>query len=275
LRAIKRFIKKERIHYIFDLHNNFRSNYLRRNSKAESVNHIRKDKLKQVALVSFKKNYYDSIIPIPERYFQVGKDFGLMPDSKGLELFWNDDYYGKVEHFIQNKGINPEENYISIAPGASFDNKKWPIEYFEETIQEVSKELKCRVVVLGDKNDQELGKRLADNNDNVYDMTGQLSMLESAIVMSKSIALLSNDSGLMHMATAVNTPVLAIFGPTVRELGFFPYKAIHSVVEMKNLQCRPCSHMGKNRCPKKHFRCMRDITPEIVYKNLIQLVRGN
>ena len=274
LKEIKDFIKKEKYNYIFDLHNNFRSIYLRMNRKAGYVNHIRKDKLKQVALVYLKKNFYNTIVSIPERYFNVAKDIDILPDNKGLELYWKKDISDKVENYMFKKGLNPEDNFISIAPGASFYNKRWPVEFFEEVISMTGKNLKYKFTILGDKNDQYLGKKLSAS-DCVYDMTGQLSMLESAIIIAKSRALLSNDSGLMHMAAAVNTPVLAIFGSTVKELGFFPYKVKNSVVEIKNLKCRPCSHIGKNHCPKKHFRCMLDIKPDIVWKKLIQLVKDN
>ena len=72
----------------------------------------------------------------------------------------------------------------------------------------------------------------------------------------------------MHMATAIQTPVLAIFGSTVKELGFFPYLAEARIIENSGLSCRPCSHIGRHYCPKKHFKCMEEVTPEKVYAEL-------
>ena len=74
------------------------------------------------------------------------------------------------------------------------------------------------------------------------------------------------------MATAVKTPVLAIFGSTVEELGFFPFRSKHCIVQNEGLKCRPCSHIGKDYCPKGHFRCMLEIEPNFVYDELINLI---
>jgi heptosyltransferase-2 len=93
------------------------------------------------------------------------------------------------------------------------------------------------------------------------------------MVISKAIALISNDSGLMHMATAVKIPVLAIFGPSVKELGFFPYRSNHIVIENHEVSCRPCSHIGRQHCPEKHFKCMLEISPSDVLTRLRELLK--
>jgi heptosyltransferase-2 len=72
--------------------------------------------------------------------------------------------------------------------------------------------------------------------------------------------MISNDSGLMHLGAALNIPLVAIFGSTVEELGFFPNSPKAVVVENHGLYCRPCSHIGRSDCPEKHFRCMREIS---------------
>jgi heptosyltransferase-2 len=76
----------------------------------------------------------------------------------------------------------------------------------------------------------------------------------------------SNDTGLMHIAAAMKRNLVAIFGSTVKELGFFPIGTESIVLERNDLSCRPCSHIGRTSCPKKHFRCMKDIsTGEVVH----------
>ena len=106
----------------------------------------------------------------------------------------------------------------------------------------------------------------------VINLVGKLKLLESAYVIKKAKALLSNDSGLMHMATAVQTPVTAIFGSTVEELGFAPYRSKNIIIQNQSLWCRPCSHVGKNKCPLSHFKCMKDISPEQVYNGFFTLI---
>ena len=86
-------------------------------------------------------------------------------------------------------------------------------------------------------------------------------------MLKRAAALISGDTGVMHMATGVGTPVVALFGPTVRQFGFFPYNAHASVVE-RNLECRPCSSHGGPECPLEHHLCMREILPDMVFTTL-------
>jgi len=89
-------------------------------------------------------------------------------------------------------------------------------------------------------------------------------------VIRRSAALISGDTGVMHMATGVGTPVVALFGPTVRQFGFFPYNAEHSSVVQLELACRPCSAQGGRACPLGHHRCLRAIAPEDVFERLCE-----
>jgi heptosyltransferase-2 len=82
-----------------------------------------------------------------------------------------------------------------------------------------------------------------------------------------------NDSGLMHLATAVKVPVIAFFGSTVKEFGFFPYKTKNTVLQIENLKCRPCTHIGRKSCPEKHFKCLNDITPQTAFAGLKEYTR--
>jgi ADP-heptose:LPS heptosyltransferase len=90
--------------------------------------------------------------------------------------------------------------------------------------------------------------------------------------MKKCKAVICNDSGLMHTACAVGTPVLTFFGSTVKEFGFTPYRNKNLILENNSLSCRPCSHIGRDKCPKNHFKCMKELTPEIVFNKLNQLL---
>jgi heptosyltransferase-2 len=222
LKNLKGRLHKITYDTIFDLHNNIRSNYLRRIG-ARRVFSINKSKFKQSLLVYLKKNYYGKTIPIPQRYLNVAKAYDVKDDNKGLELYWDEDTV-----ITSGKKIN-------------------------ET--------------LGGDGDQETGKYLERQN-SVYNLTGKLSLLETAYILKKGMALVSNDTGLMHMATAVKTPVLAIFGSTVREFGFFPFRSQSFVIENNELNCRPCTHIGRKKCPKSHFKCMVDISTEQVFETL-------
>jgi heptosyltransferase-2 len=256
---------------IFDLHNNLRSNYLKRGISAGQIYSIKKDKIKQSLLVRFKINLYDHDTPIPERYLSVAKDIGVADDGKGLEIFWTKETVDSTEKKIVPIGLNLNHHFICLAPGAGFFTKRWPPDKVENLIDLIQQNKNTQIVILGGDNDKVFGSSLKKQK-NIIDTSGKFSLLETAYIISKGKMIVSNDSGLMHMATAVKNPVIAIFGSTVKELGFFPYRAVSRVIENSKLSCRPCSHIGKNKCPKGHFKCMEEITPEQVYSGLMQFL---
>ena len=271
LKVFKNKLLEQRYDYIFDLHNNLRSNYLCWGLQGRNKYKINKNKLTQLLYVKLKINQYSQIVPIAERYLNVGKTAGIPDDGKGLEIFWNKKTEDFVKNVLNKNRIEEQETIIAIAPGAGFYTKRWLLEYYKILIENILKHQQCKIVILGNENDKQQGKILAEGK-NIIDLTGHLSLLQSAVVLSKSKALISNDTGLMHMATAVKTPVLAIFGSTVKEFGFFPYRSKSIVVENVGLKCRPCSHIGRHDCPKDHFKCMREITPDIVMEKFGELL---
>ena len=256
---------------VFDLHNNMRSNYLKHGIHSGKTFSINKEKIKQSLLVFFKINLYDKETPIPLRYLSVAKDYGVSDDEKGLDLFWKDETKESAEKKAISMGLELNRPYICLAPGAGFFTKRWPEEKFGNLVDLFQQDNKHQIIVLGDQNDKKIGISL-DRQNNIIDLCGKLSLLETAHIVSKGEGVVSNDSGLMHMATAVKTPVSAIFGSTVRELGFFPYRAKSVVIENTDLSCRPCSHIGRKTCPKSHFKCMSEISPEQVYAGLMQFL---
>jgi lipopolysaccharide heptosyltransferase II len=268
LNKLRRKLKNNKYDLVFDLHNNLRTRFLLTGISKSRKWKIKKDKILRALFVLFKINKYKNIKPIPIRYLETGNTAGIIDDAKGLELFWDknieDNLKNKISFFLKDK-------YIAIAPGAAHYTKKWPIEYFMELVEILGKTQNEKIVILGGLDDTDDGNELELNN-KVINLTGKLSLLESAIIIKNAKVLISNDSGVMHIATAVQTPVLAIFGSTVEELGFFPFRSKHCIIQNKGLKCRPCSHIGKDYCPKGHFRCMVDIKPELVYDELIKFL---
>ncbi len=267
LRRLRRQIKKGGYDYIFDLHNNIRSNLLTAFIKNGKIFRIKKNKIKRTILVKTGINLYKDITPIPQRYLQVGSEAGIEDDEAGLEIFWKD----FIEEIINNLTYKWHLHgpYMVVAPGAGFFTKRWPIEKFEALIERIIKKYKCKIVVLGGKSEIKQIKAL-DSYSDVINLTGKLTLLESAIVTNNAKMVLSNDTGMMHMAAAVKTPVVAIFGSTVKEFGFFPYRCENVVIENVGLNCRPCTHMGRDRCPRGHFKCMDEIGVNEVYNQVIK-----
>ena len=270
LKDLTNKIKPNHYQYVFDLHNNIRSILLRLRVRAAYKSHIKKDKIQQKILLWSKRRWQADVKQIPERYHAVGKAAGIKDDGQGLEIFWPDSVDKKVREKINVSGLDLSHPAIGLAPGAGFYTKRWPLEYFSELIYRL--EDKFEIVLFGGKEEAGLAIEL-EKKHKVYNFTGTLSILESGAAISVMKLLISNDSGMMHMATAVKTPVLAIFGSSVKELGFFPYRSKSIVVENNHVACRPCSHIGRNTCPRKHFKCMMDITPDIVYGSALELLR--
>jgi heptosyltransferase-2 len=102
---------------------------------------------------------------------------------------------------------------------------------------------------------------------------GAETLEQTIAAIDAADVLVTNDSGAMHIGSARRIPIVALFGSTVRELGFQPYGTRHLVVE-HDVSCRPCSHIGRSRCPKKHFKCMEEIQPAVVREAIGKLL-GN
>ena len=264
LKEMKNILRANSYDVIFDLHNNLRSNFLRRGCGAKKTRKIYKSKLIQILLLYLNINIYKDIIPISIRYLEVGADFNIKDDDKGLEIFWDQDTINSVDKKIE---FEKKDSFICLAPGAAHFTKRWPKEHFKELCEIVEKKTNFKIVLLGGEADKKLGNYLSQDN-HVYDYTGKLSLLESANFMSRAKALVTNDTGLMHMGTAVDIPVLALFGSTVQAFGFFPFRGKSKVLEKNDLSCRPCTHIGRPTCPKDHFKCMYELYPEQVFRNL-------
>ena len=145
--------------------------------------------------------------------------------------------------------------------GGKHNTKIFPI----EKVIEVCKQLNKPVYLLGGKQDFLRGEAIwAACGDRVYNACGQYSLNQSASLVRQAEAVLSNDTGLMHIAAAFRKKIVSVWGNTIPEFGMYPYlPGMNSrssyMAEVKGLSCRPCSKLGYKSCPKKHFRCMTDI----------------
>lgn len=245
---------------IIDLQNNLRSRKLTKGSMAEIVRY-KKPYLHRVLLVKFKINRFSEIVPVPVKYANAIPNFSL--DEKGLELFLPDQ---------NNSSLNDDTNYIGLCPGSRHKTKMWPEEYYIELGNSLVKN-NYKVLLLGGGDDREICKNMAKKISGSIDLSNDNNLFELAANMKKCKALICNDSGLMHTGLAANVPVVAIFGSTVKELGFFPYKGKNLVLENNSLSCRPCSHIGLDQCPKKHFNCMNEISPSHVLQQTLNFIQ--
>ncbi len=149
-----------------------------------------------------------------------------------------------------------------VHPGSAWNTKRWLPERFTELCRRLAADGFTPVLV-GGPEDAALGERIALDCGAV-NLVGRTGLDDLKALMGRLSVFVTNDSGPMHLAAAAGVPVVAIFGATTRELGFFPYGPGHRVVEA-DLACRPCGLHGARHCPEGHFLCMRLITVEQVF----------
>ena len=152
------------------------------------------------------------------------------------------------------------ERLIALAPGSVWATKRWP--HYAALARELSND--ARLVIIGAEADRELASEIAAVHAGAIDATGRLTLLASAELIRRTALLVTNDSSPLHLASAMNTPTVAVFGPTVPEFGFGPLATQSAVAGLGALACRPCDRHGPQRCPLGHWRCMREITPVMV-----------
>jgi heptosyltransferase-2 len=170
-------------------------------------------------------------------------------------------YPGATERFavdalLAEARVGAEESLVALAPGSVWATKRWP--YYRELAERLA--AAARIVVIGAAADAPLARDILAAAPTAIDATGRLSLLASAELIRRAAVLVTNDSAPLHLASAMDTPTLAIFGPTVPEFGFGPLAERSIVAGRPALPCRPCDRHGPQRCPLGHWKCMRELS---------------
>lgn len=165
---------------------------------------------------------------------------------------------------------------VGIAPGSVWNTKRWPAERYATLCSAIA-DNGLSVAIVGGPSDAHLAQAVAANSgvERIVNAAGRLSVLQSAELIRRCQVLVTNDSAPMHLAGAMRTPVVAIFGATVPAFGFSPLGDHVRIVETQDLACRPCSIHGGNKCPIGTFVCMMYIGPEEVMGAVQSLLKEN
>lgn len=252
MKSCLRALKNLEIDYIIDLHHNARSARIKWGLKRMDFT-VHKLNWKKWLYVNFKMNR------LPERHMvdrnlDTIKAFISERDSLGL------DYFVPQEEEIRPESLPPEfqQGFIGIAIGAQHATKMLP----EESLVDLCGKLRHPVIILGGPGDQATGEAMlsAWPGKNILNGCGKYSIHQSASLVKQARVLITHDTGLMHIGAAFHKPIISVWGNTVPLFGMYPYRPDPGSVqyEVKNLTCRPCSKIGHDRCPRKHFRCMLD-----------------
>lgn len=189
---------------------------------------------------------------IIDRYIDMLDQIGVKDDGQGMDFV--------IPDAVQRPSDVPS-SYIAIVLGANYHTKRIPV----EMVQHMMASKKLPVVLIGGKDVANIGKQLSSSDSDVYDYTGSLSIVESAAVLQEATFVITGDTGMMHISAALKRPILMVWGSTAYEIGMYPYYgSAHDVplVQITNprIRCNPCTKIGRDRCPKGHFRCMMGIT---------------
>lgn len=249
-------LKKESFDTILDLHNNLRSNRLviRLKAKAYKVNKLN---VRKWLLVNFKWD----IMPkkhIVERYFEAISYPEVKYDGKGLDYFNGGISNAELLKLLPTEFQN---GYTAIAVGGAHFTKQIPTEKIALLVQKSA----SPVILLGGKEDRKKATQIEEKfGKKVFNACGLFSLHQSAAAIEFSEKVITADTGLMHIAAAYKKEIHSFWGSTVTEFGMTPFlpenlKNLSIIHQVENLTCRPCSKIGFDKCPKKHFDCMNKI----------------
>ncbi len=252
-------LRKKEYDLVVDLQNNFRSLKVRLSLGLKSYV-FSKENFKRYLLIYFGVDLLKN--HIVDRYFKTVEQFGIKNDNQGIDYFLNKDL---------NVEFNINQDYIAWNIGAAHEPKKLSV----TQISAVINQLDIPVVLIGGITEKKMSDKIISttHSSNVYDFCGDLSFEESAYLIKNSKMVLTNDTGMMHIASAFNSPIISFWGCTKPSLGFHPYmpneKSEHIII---NLSKRPCSKYGKS-CRFFEKGCIKKINSSEIYNTIIRLLK--
>jgi heptosyltransferase II len=215
--------------------------------------------------------------PRPKGWKESEKNLGLLRLWAGAKEFAIEpELQVSKKGRIEAQELLPDrKDFFVIAPGSVWATKRWPAERYGDLAARLQKRTGLLPVVVGGAQDKELIEKIIGPipEESMLDLVGKTSLPGLVAVLARARFAITNDSAPLHIATAVGTPVLGIFGPTTEDLGFFPHAPLENamVAERSGLTCRPCGAHGHRQCPLKHFRCMMDLSVDQVEEELKKL----
>ena len=252
-------LKQENYDYIIDLHHNLRTLRLKKDLGIKSFP-FNKLNIQKWIYTNLKWNMMPDL-HIVDRYMKTVETFGVVNDGEGL------DYFIPEKDIVKQRDIPASHHagYIGLVIGAAHYTKKLPV----DKLKELCSKIDHPIILLGGKEDNENGKQIASVDEvKVYNACGKFSLNESADLVRRSKLIITHDTGLMHIAAAFKKKVISVWGNTVPEFGMYPYYGKSQIsnfkFEIRNLPCRPCSKIGYSKCPRGHFKCMKQISMDAI-----------
>lgn len=255
LKATQQALREEHFDFIVDLQKNYRS------KRIVSALHVpsgtfSKHNIRKWIFVNLKINFLPNI-HIVDRYFEAVKKLNVVHDGGGLDFY-----------IPENKEFDEEDlpavfenGFVAVALGSLHGTKRIPV----HKIVDIARILYKPVMLLGGKDVVSMGDDIVSQlGDKAYNGCGKFTIFQSASILKQADCLLTGDTGMMHIAAALQIPIASLWGNTVPEFGMYPYMPQQQdqfrIFEVCTLPCRPCSKLGYKKCPRKHFNCMNQIS---------------
>lgn len=262
-------LKREKFDHVIDLHNNVRTRIIKflLGVKSSSFHKLNWEKW---LMVNLKINKLPSV-HIVDRYLQTASHLGIKNDSLGL------DYFLREADEVPLEWIPPTHHsgYVAYAIGGQYYTKKLPVHRMIELCDKINRP----IILLGGKEDFPEGEQVRlffEKNGStpeieeglqsefnkktiIFNACGKYNLNQSASIVKRATHVFTHDTGMMHIAAAFKKEVFSIWGNTIPLFGMYPYRTKFTVLENNKLDCRPCSKIGYNKCPKGHFKCMEKI----------------
>jgi ADP-heptose:LPS heptosyltransferase len=255
-------LRAERFDYVIDLHHNLRTAIIK---NALGVPAYSFDKLnwQKWLMVRWKVN----MLPnrhIVDRYMETLAPLHIRNDGRGL------DYFIPYRDVVERDWLpeSHQRGFVAFAIGGQHATKKLPL----PRLIELCLKINHPIILLGGKEDAIIGEAIeqAVGNQRVYNACGKYNLNQSASVLDQARVVFCHDTGLMHIAAALQKKIYSIWGNTTPLFGMYPYKTTFQILENNGVGCRPCSKIGHDRCPLGHFKCMNELSFDFDIKELRQ-----
>ena len=261
-------LKNEDYDYIIDLHHNTKTLRVKKALKKKAFSFYKLN-IQKYFYTAFKINVLPKV-HIVDRYLKTVASFGVQNDGAGLDYFISPNEETKKEDIPASH----HAGYIACVIGAAHGTKRWPVHKWKEFCAS----MKHPIILLGGKEDAANGDEIAAADDvKIYNACGKFKLNESADLVRRAKLVVSNDTGLMHIAAAYKKPIISLWGNTVPSFGMYPYYGnkftdvqLFDILQTNKLWCRPCSKIGYNKCPLGHFKCMEKISSQEVLQRVTQ-----
>jgi len=198
-------------------------------------------------------------------YLNIIRGIGMKEDNRALYLELNQRDRLRAEKTLLEQHLSLDDKIIGINPGATYGPaKQWPLDRYAHLADKIQAFTGGRIIIFGGPNDRKLGKKISQKMQHrPIDLSGKTSLGEAMALIERCDLFITNDSGLMHVAAALDVPLIAVFGST-NSITTGPLSQNSRIVQVP-LECSPCL---RPECPKGHLNCMDQISVEMVFSGV-------